>query len=332
MTFLRAIPFSFNILWRLALVFPFMTIALIMLGIVAGFLVFVTAFIAPLVSILLIGFFAVGASVLPTMVGTRLGLRARGASVRNSAAGLVLPAVGYGLFEALCVLLIVALSSVVYVLATPLTWQDLGQLIEMDEDVLLQQLMSVSPVITLIIFAVGGLFVVSLRAALLTPFAGASIGADPSGRAHTPFYGFGSAFWSLLPLTILSYVLWGLAVPLVTLICFMLGFGEALAMAASQVETMEGAELLDLLGLETGVFLALLIVFYLWAFSLQCAGGALAFLNHLARENDAQNAFDMSMDAHLAAASQTSPRVQKEMQSADVMELVRSRMRQNKRD
>jgi hypothetical protein len=330
LTFLRAIPFSFNILWRLALVFPFMIIALILVGILAGFLVLLTAAVSPVLSLVIIGFFGVGVSVLPTMVGIRLGLRARGASVRSSAFGLALPAIGYGLFEALCALLIMALGVAAYIFATPLTLQDFSQLTRMDEDVVIQQLMSVSPAITLSIFWVGGVLILGLRAALLTPLAGASIGADPSGRPHTPFYGFGSEFLSLLPLVFLSYLLWGFAVPLVVAICYLLGFGDSLLAAANQIEMMEGTEVLGLLGLETGVFLGMVVLIYLWAFSLQCAGGALVYLNHVAREVDAQSAFDMSMDEHLEAATPAAP--QREIQPSDVMELVRRRMQQNKRD
>ncbi|WP_342071594.1 hypothetical protein [Yoonia algicola] len=273
MTFLRAIPFSFNILWRLALVFPFMIIALIMVGILAGFLVLLTAAVSPLLAVVIMGFFGVGASVLPTMVGTRLGLRARGASVRSSAFGLALPAIGYGLFEALCALLIMALGVAAYLFATSLTLEDFTQLTQMDEDVVIQQLMSVSPAITLSIFWVGGVLILGLRAALLMPLAGASIAADPSGRPHTPFYGFASEFLSLLPLVFLSYLLWGLAVPLAVAICYLLGFGDAVIAAANQIEMTGGNEALGLLGVETGVFIGIVVLVYLWAFSLQCAGG-----------------------------------------------------------
>ncbi|WP_342071593.1 hypothetical protein [Yoonia algicola] len=58
--------------------------------------------------------------------------------------------------------------------------------------------------------------------------------------------------------------------------------------------------------------------------------GALVYLNHVAREVDAQSAFDMAMDEHLEAASPTAD--QREIQPSDVMELVRRRMQQNKRD
>jgi hypothetical protein len=330
LTFLRAIPFSLNILWRLALVFPFVIIALIAIGMVAGILVFFTSFASPMLALLIAVFFGVGASVFPVLVGTRLGLRARGASVRSSAAGMVLPAVGYGLFEALCALLILGLGVAAYLYATPLTLQDLTQLGQMDEGVAFQQLMAVDPAITLSIFWVGGLLLFGLRAALLVPFAGSSIGADPGGRPHTPFYGFGSEFLSLLALVIASYLVWGFSVLILVKIYDVLGYGEALTMAAAQMETVtEWGDLVNVMGPEIAVFLGLLVLLNLWGFSLQCAGGALAFLNHLAREAEAQEAFDMTMDAHLEELTQTTP--QREIQPQDVMELVRSRMQQNKR-
>ena len=330
MTFLRAIPFSFNILWRLALVFPFVIIALVAIGMVAGILVVFTSFVSPVLALLIGVFFGVGASVFPVLVGTRLGLRARGASVRSSAAGMVLPAVGYGFFEALCALLIFALGSAAYLYATPLTLDDLTQFSRMDEDVIFQQLMSVDPAITLSVLWVGGLLLFGLRAALLVPFAGSSIGADPSGRSHTPFYGFGSGFLSLLLLVIASYLVWTFSVLIVVEIFALLGFDEALSLAVAQMEAVtEWGDLVSLMGPEMALFLGLLLLFYLWGFSLQCAGGALVYLNHVAREAEAQNAFDMSMDAHLEELNETTP--QREIQPQDVMELVRSRMQQNQR-
>lgn len=331
MTLLRAIPFSLAILWRLTLVFPFLIIGLAMFGLIAAVLMFFLAFVSPVLTFLVALSFGVAASVLPVMIGARLGLQARGASTRNSYLGLILPAVGYGLFEAFCVLLIFAGALGVYLVATPLSLQDLAQLQSMDPELLAQQLMSVSPAITLSLLWVGGVLVIGLRAALLMPFAGASVGADPSGRAHTPFYGFGSEFISLLILVAISYILWALAVPAAIAASYLLGFGDNLSAALAQLEFAQGAAALELLGLETAVFIGISVLIYLWGFSLQCAGGVLIYMNQAQAFADQQNAFDMSLDAHLAAPSPAQAPPERQMQSADVMELIRSRMEQNKR-
>ena len=331
MTLLRAIPFSLAVLWRMVLVFPFMIIGLIMFGILVAFFMFIAAFISPFLSVIIAMAFGVSASVLPVMIGARLGLQAKGSGVRNSYLGLLLPAVGYGLFEAFCVLLIIVAAAGVYFLATPLTVQDLGQLIRMDETVLLEQLMSVSPAITLSLLWVGGVLVIGLRAALLMPLAGASVGADPSGRPHTPFYGIGRDFLSMLILVAIAYILSGLTIPIVIAICYMLGFGESLAAIFMQLEAAPSLETLNLFGLETAVFIGLTLIFYLWVFSLQSAGGVLVYMNQVQEIADQQNAFDMSMDEHLQTMTSDAPLSDRPMQSEDVMELIRSRMQQNKR-
>lgn len=329
MTLLRAILFSFAILWRLVLVFPFLIIGLALFGLIAAILMFLLTFVSPVLTFLVALSFGVAASVLPVMIGARLGLQAKGASTRNSILGLILPAVGYGLFEAICVVLIIASATAVYFLATPLTLQDLAQLQSMDPDLLVQQLMSVSPAIGLSLLWVGGILVIGLRAAFLMPFAGASVGADPSGRAHTPFYGFGSEFLSMLILVAMSYILWAFTVPIAIAISFLLGFGDDLVAALAQLDVAQGAAALELLGLETAVFIGISVLLYLLGFSLQCAGGVLIYMNQAEDVADQQNAFDLSMDAHLAATSSAPPEPQ--TQPVDVMELIRSRMEQNKR-
>lgn len=331
MTFFRAIPHSLAILWRMVLVFPFMILAIIVFGIIAVFFIFLMAFISPLISMAIAISFGVATSVLPVIIGARLGLQAKGASVRNSYFGLMLPAIGYGLFEAFCILLIMAAAAGVYFVATPLTLQDLGQLAGMDENALAAQLMSVDPAITLSLLWVGSVLMIGLRASLLMPFAGASIGADPGGRPHTPFYGFGRHFLSLLFLVAIAYILSALAVPLAAWVCFLLGFGDSLAAAMAQLEATQGFGAFDLLGMETGVFIGLSVLFYIWAFSLQSAGGVIAYVTQAEAVADQQNAFDMSMDEHLESMSASRPQMDRPMQSEDVMELIRSRMQQNKR-
>ncbi len=332
MTLLRAIPFSFNILWRMVLVFPFMVLTVIVFGIIAAIFIFITLFISPIAAIVMGVAFGIGSSILPVIVGSRLGLQAKHASFRNSYFGLILPAIGYGMFEVFCILLILAGCVGIYLFATPLTGQDLLQLTTMDEAVLLEQLMSVNPAITLSLFWVGGVMMIGLRAALLMPIAGASIGADPGGRAHTPFYGFGREFISLLILVAIAYILSTFTIPLTFMITFALGFGENLATAFAQLETSPDFDLLGELGMEFWIFVGIAFLIYLLAFSLQSAGGVLAYINEAELVSDRQNAFDMSMDAQLEPKAPSAQRIaERQVQSEDVMELIRSRMQQNKR-
>ena len=330
MILLRAIPFSFNVLWRMVLVFPFMILALIVFGFIAAFFMLFASLIAPLVTVVIAIAFGVAASVLPVIVGCRLGLQAKEATMRNGYFGLVLPAIGYGLFEVFCLLLILAVGAGVYLLATPLTLTNLTQLAALDEELLIAQLMSVNPAVTLSVLWVGLVLAIGMRAALLMPFAGASIGADPSGRPHTPFYGFGREFISLLIIVAIAYVLSGFAVPIAVAICYMLGFGDSLTAALAQFEAAPSMDVLGLLGVETAVFLGLSLLFYLLAFSLQSAAGALAYMNELEDMSDQQNAFDMSMDEHLQTMTSSTAQPERPMQSEDVMELIRSRMQQRK--
>lgn len=330
-TLLRAIPFSLAVLWRMVLVFPFMIIALIMFGIIAAFFMFIIAFVSPFLTIIAGTAFGVASSVLPVIVGARLGLQAKQSSMRNSYLGLLLPAIGYGLFEVFCVLLIVAGAATVYFLATPLTLDDLGRFAAMDNSMVLEQLIALDPAVTLSVLWVAGVLIIGLRAALLMPFAGASVGADPGGRPHTPFYGFGRDFLSMLFVVVIAYILSAFAVPLSIAICYLLGYGESLTAAMAQLETTQGLDALDLLGLETGIFIGLALIFYIWAISLQSAAGVVSYMDEARAVADQQNAFDMSMDDHLQKISSGATPPDRPMQSEDVMELIRSRMQQNKR-
>ncbi|EBA12690.1 hypothetical protein RCCS2_15374 [Roseobacter sp. CCS2] len=314
----------------MAIVFPFMLIAIFVFGFIATIFVIIMSFISPLVAGVMIIAFAVGASVLPVIVGARLGLQAKQSSMRNSYFGLMLPAIGYGIFEAFCVLLIIGAGVGIYLFATPLTLEELTRLTDMEPELVFAQLASVNPVITLSILWVGSVLIIGLRAALLMPLAGASIGMDPSGRPHTPFFGFGSEFGSLLIVVAISYILSTFTVPIALTVSYLAGFGDAITDELAQLEARPSVGTLELIGWETWAFVGLCLLFYIWAFSLQSAGGVLAYMNQAEEFSDQQNAFDMSMDAHLETMSASKP-VEKQVQSEDVMELIRSRMQQKNR-
>ncbi len=321
MTIFRAFPFSLSILWRYALVLPFMILVLCIYGLIALMFWFLFGVISPALA-LLIGF-AVGSasSVLPAMIGTRIGLQAKGLLPRNSYASLILPAIGYGLFESFCLLIIMMLTLGVITFATPFNLLELLSLNEAGAEVVFANLLSENAPVTLAITAVSTFWVMAIRSALLVPFAGASIGIDPSGRAHTPFYGFGSGFWSILILVMISYAGFSLIIPLIGLIAELLGLGDAIVQAQVQFESMVEEREIDWMAYEVYTIVGIIILATLWLFSLQCAGAALVFMNHKKR-------YDIEHEDYTIVPDMADD---PPMPKTDLHELMRSRMPQNRR-
>lgn len=322
MIFLRAIPFSFSILWRYAIVLPLLILAMIMFGIVAILPVLIIGLIAPFLGVLVAASFGAAAGVVPIMVGTRVGMQAKEVRPSNTYFGLMLPALGYGLFEAFCVFLIIALSVIVYVLGTPLTPEDFIAVDPDDYGGLFAMMTDASPVLTIGCIVIGGGLIFALRACLLMPLTGASVGADPSGRAHTPFYGIGSGFSSLFPLVIISQIGTAMVVPLVAFLSVPLGIADIATDKIDQLAELDELADLSTLGVEFAMFCGLCLFFFLFFFSLQCAGGVLVYMRHKDAVDRADQAFAKSVEKDLAGDQPTQPEV-------DVMDLVRSRM-QNK--
>jgi hypothetical protein len=285
-----------------------------------GLLAFVLALVSPAIAIMLVIGLGLASTVFPVIVGMRLGLQAKEIKPRNSYFGLLLPAIGYGLIEAICILLIVGVGAAIYFFAMGLSFQDLNALTMLDEDALVEQLLAVNPAIGLSILWVVSVLIIGLRAALLVPFAGASIGADPNGMAHTPFYGFGSGFLSMLILVAICYVGSSLVVPAAAYLCFLLGYGDTLLAAMAELERAQGLDAFEAIGWEVAIFVGLCIVGYLWMFSLQSAGAVLIFARHKSYVEDVQIEFDRSMDAQLETR-------ERPLQQEDVMALVRERMK-----
>jgi len=317
---LRSFPFSFAILWRFIIVLPILIIALTMLGIMAAIFMFFVAFISPIFTIMIAVAFGVGASVVPVMVGMRLGLQAHDVRPKNTYFGVMISAIGYGLFESFCALLLIGLASGLFLLLSPLSLDTLALLARQDNADLIDQLAATSPVLTYGLIAATSLLMLSLRAGLLVPFAGASIGADPNGRHHTPFFAFGHGFWGLLVLVIIAYLGSMIVIPLVVLICAALGFGETLTLAMAEIERTGTNNLTNLLGLEVAVFAVLALFFYLWFFSLICAGGSLRYRQLQLAVEQSQKERERQVDAQLK--SDEPPMAN----DVDMLDLIRSRM------
>ena len=144
MTLLAAFPFSFAILWRYILVFPFLLLAMAVFAFLFGLLAFVLALVSPAIAIMLVIGLGLASTVFPVIVGMRLGLQAKEIKPRNSYFGLLLPAIGYGLIEAICILLIAGVGAAIYFFVMGLSFQDLNALTMLDEDALVAQLLAVN--------------------------------------------------------------------------------------------------------------------------------------------------------------------------------------------
>lgn len=316
MIFFKAFLLSFAILWRYLLVLPLLLILLVLFGVVSFVVSALLGLFAPFLSLVFAMAFGVASGVVAVMAGLRVGLQSYHVRPRNSYAGLIVPAVGYGMFEALLVLFMIAATIAVLIAATPL---DVDQLLAMsgptDTDVLTNFYEYNAGLAVAVSVAAGGL-IAALRSALMVPLAGAAIGQDPDGRSHTPFYGFGQGFGALFPLVLISQLGVFLSVPFVIWIAGPLGIWESIA--ATQAETagtlLEGREAYMPYAWDAGLLTAMYLALALYFFSLQCAGAVLIYLRKI--EGSPKKA---------AVRTQT---VADETQSeqTDMMALMRSRM------
>ncbi len=282
MLFLRALFFSLAILWRYILVFPFVVFGLVFFMAIALFFSIGLGMLSAPLGILVGVSFAIASTVMPTMVGTRLGLTAQGIKARNSYVALMLPALGYGIFEAFCVLGLFVLSIGVVIWITPWTFD---AALALDLDTIEQtyaRLMAEHEVVMISVTLAWAFLVVALRAALMVPFAGASVNADPNNRAHTPFFGFGTAFFTIFLFVALSYIGSSLVVPATIYLSLEIGFGQSVLANAASLD-ISGVDDILAFGMDGVKFVALIVVLYIWMISLPCAGAALAFMQYKAR-------------------------------------------------
>lgn len=324
MLFLRAIPFSFAILWRFAIVLPVMLLVMVVFGIQAAILTVFFGFIAPLFAVLMITAFSIASSVIPTLVGMRVGLQAKGVKPRSSFIKLIFPALGYGLFEALSVLILLVFALGIYLLASPLTVDDLLNYQSGGQEVFVANLLAESQTITYAMLIVGGLLLVSLRTALLVPFAGASVGADPDGRPHTPFMGFGGGFFSNFALVILSFV-GNLLVPAAVMwIMITLGMAGDFAQALGALMVASSFDQVTVLIPDLALPFAIGLILYLFFFSLPCAGAVIYYADEQAAIEDSRRAFDAAVTNQEQARTQEQP--ERPAPNQELLELMRSRM------
>jgi len=319
MIIFKAFLVSFAILWRYLLVLPLLLVLLVIFGIVSVVISALLGLFAPFLSLVFAMAFGVASGIVAVMVGLRIGLQSYHVRPRNSYAGLIGPAVGYGMFEALLVLLMLAATIAVLIAATPL---DIDQLLEMtgptDTDVL-ANLYEYNTALAVVVSCIAGGIVAALRSALMVPLAGAAIGQDPGGRSHTPFYGFGQGFGALFPLVLISQVGVFLSVPFVIWIAGPLGIWDSIA--ETQADTagrlLEGRDAYMPYALDVGIMAAMYLGLALYFFSLQCAGAVLVYLREI--EDGTQRAPEQPR-------MQEPQPEQEPMRETDMMALMRSRM------
>ena len=321
MIFFRAFPLSLAILWRYAITLPVLFVGLLVFGLNAVILTLVAGLLSPLAGVMVMVAFAVGASVIPVMVALRVGLQSYHVKPRNSFFMLAKPAIGYGFFEAAVMLAMLAVAAGVFLLVTPLSPQDLLSLGAGGTEAMLEVLLNLNAALTFGTIGVIFLSAIALRAALLVPFTGASVGKDPTGRAHTPFYGFGMSFVPIFLLVIVSQI--GLAAtgPIVVAIMMAIGMGDTLVEKFDIISATSGIPDFSIFGPELLVATALVLLFVLFFFSLQCAGPVLVYMDERRLVGDSRDAFHEKM-----AAEEEARRPQ--MADVDLRELVRSRMPQ----
>ncbi len=320
MLILRAIPFSFAILWRYLLVLPLLLAALFLFALVAVIFAILFGLFAPFLGVVFALAFGLAAGIIPVLVGLRVGLQGQQVRPRNSYLGLMKPAIGYGFLEGFCGSLLLALCFASFLLATPLTTNDLLAMRGAADLVILDSLFQASPALTITCFTIGGTIIIALRAALLVPLAGASVGVDPDGRPHTPFYGFGSGFASNFVLVLLSYIGPAVVFPLLGFLLGALGLVDRLTAVVIALEDVTAFSDLMAVGFDGLIMLLVLLLVFLWFFSLQCAGAVLVFAG---RAEDMRKARGEWQEA--IAEAQEKP-----MAQTDMRELMRSRMPQTR--
>lgn len=281
MLFLRALPFSFAILWRFILILPFLLIFFVfylILSVIAGVFFGFISIVLTIIILLATNFVM---TMIPIIVGVRLGLRARREKVESTFSGVLLAALGYGALEAMLRLILVFFGFLAFVaLSEEVSLRNVshafGQFSQAEADIAAADFTLVSVIgITLIIAAA------LIRAALLPAFAGAAAGLDPSGKKHTPFNGIGTSFVAMLFVVVLGYILAFMMFPAMFFASGSFGVREmVLARLADLEAVFEGGTGYQFSFIDLGIVVALFLP-SLWLICFQSAGSALTYAQRL---------------------------------------------------
>lgn len=274
MLFAQAFPLSFSIFWRLAMVMPFMLIGLMIYALVGLLLGFLAGFLIPALSFIVTFLIMASSAVIPTLIGTRLGLQAKEIRPSIKIWGLVVPAMVYGVVEGISMTLVMGLMIALSLLVTSPDISLLNEATDLMGQYLDPSLALPGFVALVAVF----LSMCSIRASLLVPITSASIGRDPDGLTYTPFRHFRASFGPLFALTVLSYV--GMVILHAILIVLILVSGYALTLQADMQELYNmayGRAPIRFIWSPVVLF-AIYTLIGVWTYSLQCAGGVLGYL------------------------------------------------------
>jgi hypothetical protein len=301
MIVLRAIPFSFNILWQYIIVFPIMVLGLTGLSLLAVIVAFQLFFRsggsqtgAFIVGMLFVALLA-AIYTFPMLIGMRLGLTTRGHKPAGNFWSLIIPASGYGLLVGLMTALITAVGMILYLRSISLSFADISVLFENATfDYMLRYALSDIPLL-IRVSIIGWVLFTAFYAAMLVPLASVAIGRDPSGNPHTPFAGFGAGFVPLLALVLIGFTLSEISVPIIQFIANLVGQGDRFAGIMLVIELMEDDQIPLQWNWEIGTVLIIMLIFWLWTISLLCAGATLVYLDRF-DTHKAERAEKMKVD------------------------------------
>lgn len=302
MIILRAIPFSFNILWQYIIVFPILVIGLLGLT----WLTFLAAVDTLLVgrkhsyyevyqeaSYYIVGFMVVlliaAIYTFPMLVGLRLGLTTRGHKPAGNYWTLIVPAAGYGFLAGIAAGLVAMLGAYWYLQSISLSLSDVLVLFENATfSYLVENVFTDIPLI-LQISMFGWMIFTAFYASLLVPLASVAIGRDPSGNPHTPLAGFGAGFVPLLALVLISYGLSEYSFALLEGIATLIGLGDRLSGTVLVMQLMAEQKIPMHFNWEIATIVGLSLIFWLWTICLICAGATLVYLDRF-EQHEAEQA------------------------------------------
>jgi hypothetical protein len=258
----------------MAVVLPVMLSALTLYNLAGVLVGLLLGLIFPPFAFIVTFLIMASSSVVPTLIGTRMGLQVKGMKPSIKIKGLFTPAVIYGAVEGVSVTLIVGVivAASIFVISP-----DILQQSEV-ADLALEYVDPSWALPGLLVMLAVFLSVCSIRASLLVPITSASIGRDPDGMHYTPFRHFRAAFGPLFALTIFSYVgMFVLHILLIALLIAMDYFGTLQADLQELEYMTQGTASIRPLWSLIGLSVVYMLI-GIWAFSLQCAGGVLGYL------------------------------------------------------
>lgn len=319
----HTIPLSLSILWRFALTFPVLLIGLFLYGALGALIGLLVGLILP-GSAFIAGFLVSASSgVIPVMVGARFGFQSKLIRPSVGYRKLVIPAVIYGSAEAVAIGLILA---PVVGLAVVQVAPDLVELTEAAESPALDWLTSAGASVSVAGLAVmASVFIVAsaARASLLVPLAAASLGRDPDDMPYTPFRNFGSGFWPLFGLVVISYVAM-LALYVLAFLAISLVVGTtALESGIQEISDMaDGTVPLRPVWPVILLFVSFTLI-GIWGLSLQCAGAVQTYLKLRGHPNETHTAEKPPRGG--PSATPTSPNSDPRMSAQELRAMRKSR-------